>query len=144
MNILPECCVHIVWAYCILFCFSVPSKGPNITTISVVNSTALKVTWAKLSSDYSNGNITKYAVCYNDKTSSSTCLSNKTIEGADKTMIVLIGLNEATTYYIGIWAATKIGFGKLGDVKSNRTFEDSKWFSLHLRNSKCFPASMNL
>ena len=41
-------------------------------------------------------------------------------------MIVLSGLNEATTYYIGIRAATKIGFGKLGIVKSNKTFEDGK------------------
>ena len=91
------------------------------------------MTWAKLSSDYSNGNITKYAVCYNDKTSSSSCISNKTIEGADTTMIVLTGLNEATTYYIGVQAATKIGFGKLGIVKSNKTLEDSKCVSLHLK-----------
>ena len=124
---------HIVWAYCVLFCFSVPSKGPNITTISVVSSTALKVTWAKLSSNYSNGIITKYAVCYDDKTSSSTCLSNKTIEGADTTMIVLTGLNEATTYYIGVRASTVEGFGKLGIVKSNKTLEDSKCVSLHLK-----------
>ena len=41
-------------------------------------------------------------------------------------MIVLTGLNEATTYYIRIRAATKIGFGKLGIVKSYRTFEDGK------------------
>ena len=118
-----------------MFCFSVPSKGPNITTISVNSSTALKVTWAKLSSDYSNGNITKYTVIYyNDKTSSSTCLPNRTIEGADTIMIVLTGINEATTHYIGIpAAATKIGFGKLGIVKSNKTLEDSKCVSLHLK-----------
>ena len=127
-----------------MFCFSVPSKGPNITSISVVSSTTLKVTWAKLSSDYSNGNITKYAVCYNDKTSSSSCISNKTIEAANTTMIVLTGLNEATTYYIGIRAATNLGFGELGIVKSNKTLEDSKCVSLHLRNSKCFPATLNL
>ena len=91
------------------------------------------MTWAKLSSDYSNGNITKYAVCYNDKTNSSSCISNKTIEGADTTMIVLPRLNEATTYYTGVQAATKIGFGKLGIVKSNTTLEDSKCVSLHLK-----------
>ena len=110
----------------LLYILSVPSKGPNITLVNVINSTALKVTWGKLSHDYSNGDITKYAVCYNDKTSSSTCLSNKTREETDPTMIVLSGLNEATTYYIGIRAATKIGFGKLGIVKSNKTFEDGK------------------
>ena len=48
-------------------------------------------------------------------------------------MIVLTGLNEATTYYIGVQAATKIGFGKLGIVKSNTTLEDSKCVSLHLK-----------
>ena len=42
------------------------------------------------------------------------------------TMIVLAGLNEATAYYIGVRVATKIGFGKLGIVKSNTTLEDSK------------------
>ena len=98
------------------------------------------MTWAKLSSDYSNGNITKYAVCYDDKTPLSTCLSNKTIEGANTTMIVLTGLNEATTYNIGVRAGTKIGFGELGIVKNSKTHEDSKcYISFHLRNSKCFP-----
>ena len=110
----------------LLYILSVPSKGPNITLVNVINSTALKVTWGKLSHDYSNGDITKYAVCYNDKTSSSTCLSNKTIEVANTTMIVLAGLNEATTYYIRVRAATKIGFGKLEIVNSNTTLEDSK------------------
>ena len=48
-------------------------------------------------------------------------------------MIVLNGLTETTTYYIEVRAATKIGFGKLGIVKSNKTLEDSKCVSLHLK-----------
>ena len=115
-------CVLIV---IIIYIFSVPSKGPNITSVSVINSTALKVTWEKLSPDYSNGDITKYEVCYNDKIFSTVCPLNKEVESTD-TMIVLTGLNEATTYYIRVRAATKIGVGKLGIMKNNRTLEDSK------------------
>ena len=84
------------------------------------------MTWEKLSPDYSNGDITKYKVCYEKKNFSTGCPLNKIIEGADTTMIVLAGLNEATTYYIGVRAATKIGVGILGIVKSNTTLEDSK------------------
>ena len=41
-------------------------------------------------------------------------------------MIVLGDLKKATTYYIRVRAATKIGVGKLGIMKNNRTLEDSK------------------
>ena len=83
------------------------------------------MTWGKLSRDYSNGDITKYEVCYDDKIFSTVCRLNKEVKNTD-TMIVLAGLNEATTYYIRVRAATKIGFGKLGIVKSNTTLEDGK------------------
>ena len=106
--------------------FSVPSKGPNITSVHVINSTALKVTWGKLSLNYSNGDITKYEVCYDDKTFSTGCPLNKEVKSTD-TMIVLTGLNEATTHYIRVRAANKLGFGELGITKSNTTLEDSKY-----------------
>ena len=83
------------------------------------------MTWEKLSPDYSNGDITKYKVCYEKKIFSTGCPLNKEVKSTD-TMIVLTGLNEATTYYIGVRAATKIGLGNLGIVKSNTTLEDSK------------------
>ena len=83
------------------------------------------MTWEKLSPDYSNGDITKYEVCYNDKIFSAVCPLNKEVESTD-TMIVLGDLKKATTYYIRVRAATKIGVGKLGIVKSNTTLEDSK------------------
>ena len=83
------------------------------------------MTWEKLSLDYSNGDITKYEVCYDDEIFSTDCPFNKEVKSTD-TMIVLAGLNEATTYYIGVRAATKIGFGKLEIVKSNTTLEVSK------------------
>ena len=78
-----------------------------------------------MSPDYSNGDITKYEVCYDDKIFSTVCLLNKEVKSTDR-MIVLVGLNEATTYYIRVRAATKIGVGILGIVKSNTTLEDSK------------------
>ena len=112
-----------------MYIFLVPSKGPNITSVNVINSTALKVTWGKLSRDYSNGDITKYEVCYDDEIFSTDCPFNKEVKSTD-TMIVLAGLNEATTYYIRVRAATKIGFGELGIVKSNTTLEDSKYLNL--------------
>ena len=83
-----------------------------------------------MSDDYSNGIITKYAVCYDDEMFSSfRCPSNKTVEGVNTTMIVLTGLNEATTYYIGVRASTVKGFGELGIVKNITTNEDSKCIS---------------
>ena len=109
----------------LLYIFLVPSKGPNITSVNVINSTALKVTWRKLSPDYSNGDITKYEVCYGDTIFSTGCPVKKEVKSTDR-MIVLADLNKATTYYIGVRAATKIGVGILGIVKSNTTLEDSK------------------
>ena len=107
--------------------FSVPSKGPDITSVHVINSTALKVTWGKLSLNYSNGDITKYEVCYDEKIfSSPVCPFKKEVKSTD-TMIVLTGLNEATTHYIRVRAANKLGFGELGITKSNTTLEDSKY-----------------
>ena len=83
------------------------------------------MTWGKLSRDFSNGDITKYEVCYNDTIFTTLYSLKKEVKSTD-TMIVLTGLNEATTYYIRVRAATKIGFGKLGIVKSNTTLEDGK------------------
>ena len=84
------------------------------------------MTWEKLSPDYSNGDITKYEVCYDEKIfSSPVCPFKKEVKSTDR-MIVLADLNKATTYYIGVRAATKIGVGILGIVKSNTTLEDSK------------------
>lgn len=96
----------------------------------MVNSTSLNLTWEKLSDDFSNGIITKYAVCYDDGMFSPLgCPSNKTVEGVNTTMTVLTGLNEATTYYIGVPASTEKGFGERGIVKNSTTLEDSKCIS---------------
>ena len=110
----------------LLYIISVPSKGPNISSVNVINSTALNVTWEKLSPDYSNGDITKYEVCYDEKIFPSTVCPLKKEVKSTNTMIVLGDLKKATTYYIRVRAATKIGVGKLGIVKSNTTLEDSK------------------
>lgn len=85
------------------------------------------MTWEKLSRNYSNGDIIEYEVCYKDEIFTLLpCRSNKKVEGANTTMAVLTGLNEATTYYIRVRASNVNGFGKLGIVMSNTTLEDGK------------------
>ena len=84
------------------------------------------MTWGKLSRDFSNGDITKYEVCYNDTIFTTVYSLKKEVKSTD-TMIVLTGLNEATTHYIRVRAANKLGFGELGITKSNTTLEDSKY-----------------
>lgn len=111
-------------------------KGPNITAVSSVTSTSMKITWDKLSPDVSNRNITQYQVCYkaSEEPGDISCNLSQNVSGADNTTTVLRSLNEATTYNIAVKARTKVGFGGLGRTFTQTTFEDSKYFCIYDSN----------
>jgi hypothetical protein len=99
-----------------------------ITSITPT-ATSLKLTWNKLSSDDSNGEIIKYEVCYQfgSTISEKDCSSSKTVTGVDNTMVDLTGLKPATMYTVAVRAFTKIGPGPLGDPMSQTTSESGKF-----------------
>ncbi|CAB3995070.1 Receptor-type tyrosine- phosphatase F [Paramuricea clavata] len=103
----------------------VPSKGPNITSITNITPTSIKIAWEKLSADDENGVITGYEVCYKAPSTPGDvdCNLNKPVTGADTTASVLDNLNEATTYNVATKARTVKGLGPLGPTVSITTLE---------------------
>ena len=80
-----------------------------------------------MSIDDANGNIIKYAVCYQLHSSNvDYCATNTTVKNGTKTSFTLIRLNEGTTYYIAIKASTAVGFGGIGFIVNVTTPDDSK------------------
>ena len=104
----------------------VPAKGPTITSITPT-ARSLKVTWNKLSSDDSNGEITKYEVFYQLGSTVSISSAKRTFTGVDNTTVELTGLKPAKMYTVAVRAFTKIGPGPLGDGSSETTSESGKF-----------------
>ena len=90
----------------------------------------MKITWEMLSLDDANGEITEYEVCYkaSDTSTDIDCTLKKSVNNGNTTEVVLIGLNEATTYNVAVRAATSQGFGDLGIIMTEKTKEASKYF----------------
>ncbi len=94
-------------------------------------STALRVTWSKLSADNSNGKITKYDVCYRRGSKVYDCTNRKRVTDVRNRMAYLTGLKPATMYTVAVRAFTAVGVGPLGKSKSKTTSEGSEYFLLH-------------
>ena len=87
----------------------------------------LEVTWEKLQKNDTNGNITGYRVCYEIQRSSvDNCAIYKDVDGVDSTTVNLIGLNEATLYFVAVKAGTLVGIGPIRNILNNRTLEAGK------------------
>ena len=94
-----------------------------------MNSTALRVTWAKLSVNDSNGKIIKYEVCYQrGSTDPKNCTRSKNVTGVNSTTTELTGLKPATMYTVAVRARTNVGAGPLGGNKSETTDESGEFF----------------
>ena len=104
-----------------------PTEGPTINSIIPLTANSLKVNWNKLSPSVSNGNITKYEVCYQVGSTVSNCSNNETVFGVDSTMVDLTELEPATTYAVAVRAFTKIGEGPLGAHKTAKTNESGEF-----------------
>ena len=96
-------------------------------TIESNTSTSIEVSWQRLNSDDANGNITKYAVCYElfNESKSSIDKCNETRGGYYSFNIT--NLKKFTKYRIAVKASTKIGFGPLGNNITVSTDEDGKY-----------------
>jgi hypothetical protein len=108
--------------------FLAPAKGATVIMVTTVSSTALEVTWEKLHENETNGDITGYRVCYStEQLSSFSCPEYQDAVGVDNTTFNLIGLNEATSYFVAVKAGTQAGFGPNGNNLNNTTLEASKY-----------------
>ena len=104
-----------------------PSRGPNITNITEVTSTSMKVLWQMLSNQ-----IQEYAVCFkaSNNLSDIDCILNKTVNDSSARDVVLLGLNPATTYSVAVKARNQAGFGELGPAMTKKTLEASKQYKI--------------
>jgi hypothetical protein len=86
----------------------------------------LEVTWNKLSVDDSNGEITKYEVCYALGSVVPNCSTSIMVIGVDNTTTDITGLKPATLYTVAFRASTKEGYGPLGEHMSVTTNESGE------------------
>ena len=117
-----------------------PSKGPNITVLTVVSATSIKIRWESLTNANSNGIITKYEVCYiaSQNPGEINCNFRRVVEG-NTTEVVLDELMEATVYNVAVKAATKAGLGPLGTIVTGKTLEDCWYISITIIVSYFLP-----
>ena len=109
-----------------------PSGGPDVTSLASASSTSLTVTWAKLSKDEANGDITEYTICYREgsDTSGDICTAEtKTITDVHMEPLTetLTGLKKATSYTVGVKAKNLKGDGPVGKTKTVKTLEDGTY-----------------
>ena len=100
-----------------------PRIGPDLISLTPINSTTLKASWEALSLDDANGVIVNYTVCYTtSNTELNSCSTNRTTN-RNTLSYSLTGLNEATAYVVAVKARTVVGYGPLG---KNLTSETAK------------------
>ena len=127
-----------------IFSILVPSKGPNITVLTVVSATSIKIRWGSLTIANSNGIITKFEVCYiaSQNPGEINCNFRRIVEG-NTTEVVLDELTEATVYNVAVKAATKVGLGPLGTIMTGKTLEDGWYISITITFRYYFALSFN-
>ena len=104
-----------------------PASGPQITEIKAISSRSIKVIWGAVPSIETNGNIIHYIVCYSTSSSDICSASAKKVVKANNSTTTLDDLNEFTTYFVGVKAATSAGPGEIGEIKNETTLPDSKY-----------------
>ena len=104
-----------------------PASGPEITEIKAMSSRSIKIIWGAVPSNETNGNIIHYIVCYSASLSDICSASSKKVVEAYNNETTLKNLNEFTTYFVAVKAATSAGPGEIGGIKSETTLPDSKY-----------------
>ena len=113
-----------------VFHFLVPTSGPNITDINAISSTSISISWGNVSEDDANGIITLYFVCYQVESSQDDiCSVKQRVDGVNYRSTVLSNLKPFTTYAVAVQAATSKGAGTPGKKASERTLEDSTYYT---------------
>ncbi|XP_022798569.1 receptor-type tyrosine-protein phosphatase F-like, partial [Stylophora pistillata] len=96
----------------------VPSEAPSFV-VTVVNSTAVNVSWQMLSKDKARGEILGYYVLY--RVNSTPPWINKTVDGAEMTSLLVGSLNEHTTYEFAMQAFNSKGASDLSALLEKTT-----------------------
>ena len=88
----------------------------------------MKITWNTLNKKDANGTITGYEVCYkaSETPDDINCTLNNPVDKGSVTMTVLQNLQPATAYNVAVKARTSRGFGVLGPIKCNITWNPGK------------------
>ena len=95
---------------------AVPSRAPELTSVSVLNSTSVRVEWKKVSEAFTHGIITKYVIFYTDGIDTR----NKEVP-ASLLEAVINGLRQSTEYSFQVTAETVKGPGPKSDPKNATT-----------------------
>ncbi|XP_020628955.1 neogenin-like [Orbicella faveolata] len=99
----------------------VPSTAP-IFDVTVVNSTAVNVSWQVLTREQARGEILGYYVLYNIKCNPT--LANRKVDGKETTSYVISSLKEFTSYEFAMQAFNSKGVSQKSSVLEKRTDED--------------------
>ena len=104
---------------CVTYCVG-PSAPPQNVTITVINSTAILISWNPPSFLDQNGDIIGYQLIITSRINSLAIMYNIT----NVTFYIATMLEEFEIYVIEIAACTLIGSGPFSDPVSSQTFED--------------------
>ena len=91
----------------------VPSVSPRNVTVTRINSTAIRVTWMKLSLEDARGIIVGYFISY--QTVDSRTVSNTTTS-YNVSSVVISGLKTGEKYGVTVACETKVGAGPASDI----------------------------
>ena len=97
-----------------------PSAPPQNVTITVINSTAIIISWSPPSYLDQNGDIIGYQLMITNRINSLAIMCNAT----NMTFYIATMLEQFEIYIIEIAAWTLIGLGPFSDPVRSQTFED--------------------
>ena len=106
------------------FFFTEPATPPENISVTVIDSSTIKVNWSGVSEINQNGIITQYEVMYEPLTTFGV-LTTSTVNTTSLS-ITLMGLEEYVEYNISVRAYTSVGPGPYSVGIVRRTFEDGK------------------
>ena len=115
------------YSYVIHALHAAPDIAPNIVMVTVVNSTAINVTWEEIPLMNRNGIITTYEVLLEPLQTFDEQLTYQQMNTSDL-YILLDDLEEFVGYNISVRAYTSIGPGPYSEEEFGMTLEDSKCF----------------
>ncbi|XP_066015791.1 hemicentin-1-like isoform X2 [Pocillopora verrucosa] len=100
----------------------VPSSAPPFN-VTVLNSTAVNVSWQMLTKEDARGDILGYYILYKRKSEPEASWKNKTVDRAETTSSVLASLDEYTSYQFAIQAFNRKGVSGRSEIVERETDE---------------------
>ena len=95
-----------------------PSASPTIGSVTVLNSTSVRMDWDPVPVEFRNGIITKYTIGYKDEVKQT---ERKMVVHPSSQNATINGLRQKAVYLFWILAATSKGDGPPSNTKKETT-----------------------